>query len=212
MRPRRRRTTHTGRALDTLVRPGTVMPWNCSRTRVHSPGAEISPATGSPSASLGRPLVTSITTSTRELRLHRGLCAVGALAGRVPCPYPAPRVPICSFAQFETTHSLNPMGNFTLGAASPPPFCGDMDGDGDKECVAGDSVGCIWWFENVGNSTAPRFESFAPPNGTVTNASNPFHAFCDGTYLSPFCGDFDFDGDLDCLMGRCRLAVNIKNI
>jgi hypothetical protein len=66
--------------------------------------------------------------------------------------------------------AFNPLSMVRLSAAGVAcPAFGDMDGDGDLDCVVADESGSLHYFENVGTPAQPRFEH-------VSGADNPFSA------------------------------------
>ena len=77
---------------------------------------------------------------------------------------------------------------------NPKPFCADFDADGDKDCIIGTNSEQAYYFENTGRSSSFDFSDTATED-------NVLKASTATTYLSPWCGDFDNDNDLDCIYG-----------
>jgi hypothetical protein len=75
------------------------------------------------------------------------------------------------------------------GGAYETPALGDLDGDGDRDLVAGSSLGDLRFYENTGNAETARFQA-------RTGSANPLPALL-GTNSAPTLGDVDGDGDLD---------------
>jgi hypothetical protein len=97
---------------------------------------------------------------------------------------------------------VNPFDGVDVGDRSTPTF-GDIDGDGDEDCVIGNLIGVFRYFRNDG---AFGFVE-------LTGAANPFDGFDIGSNSSPVLGDIDNDGDLDCLTGRSTGTIRwIENV
>lgn len=90
--------------------------------------------------------------------------------------------------------AFNPLSmvKFSASGAASPAF-GDVDGDGDYDCVIADEQGNLNYYRNIGTTSQPRFEH-------VTNKSdNPFAALAGssgGVYNFSF-ADWDKDGLID---------------
>jgi len=82
------------------------------------------------------------------------------------------------------------MVRFSASVVASPAF-GDVDADGDQDCVVVDEAGTLNYFRNVGTATHPRFEH-------VTGDDNPFAALSrsGGIYDLSF-QDWNKDGLLD---------------
>ncbi|MCI0633106.1 MAG: VCBS repeat-containing protein, partial [Actinobacteria bacterium] len=71
------------------------------------------------------------------------------------------------------------------------PTLGDLDGDGDLDCVAGNYTGRFEYLENTGTPASPAFVSRAGPE-------NPLSPFGPWSHPPrPALGDLEGDGDLD---------------
>ena len=64
-----------------------------------------------------------------------------------------------------------------------------MDADGDLDCLIGESYGNVNYFENTGNASFPLWSL----------AATDYFSYDTGFSASPFCADFDNDGDFDCV-------------
>ena len=82
---------------------------------------------------------------------------------------------------------------FDVGSSSTPALA-DFDGDGDFDCISGESLGTFKYFENIGTDLAPQF-------GEVTGSGNPFNGFDAGFNSAPAVVDINSDGDLDVFSG-----------
>ncbi len=94
----------------------------------------------------------------------------------------------------EATGAGNPLDAVNVGGQGAP-WCGDMDDDGDKDCIIGNGSGDIYYFQNTGNASRPVFQE-------VTGAGNPLDAVDVGARAKPWCGNLDGDGDNDCFVGN----------
>ncbi|MEM9378300.1 MAG: VCBS repeat-containing protein [Planctomycetota bacterium] len=84
--------------------------------------------------------------------------------------------------------------SFPGGYAMPVPV--DWDGDGDQDLVSGGKDGGVWWMENIGTLTAPRYQhavAILQPRETKGAGI--------GMRTQVEVADFDADGDLDLLVG-----------
>lgn len=92
------------------------------------------------------------------------------------------------------------LGNYDVGAEAVPSL-GDFDGDGDQDLVVGNQDGDLVFYKNIGTSTDPVFSY----DHTVPNVT-PWMA-------SPQLVDYDFDGDLDIVVGNSTgVLTYLKNI
>ena len=89
--------------------------------------------------------------------------------------------------------TYNPV--FKTFAFEPKPFCADFDADGDKDCIIGTASSQAYYFENTGTSDSFDFSDTATEDNVLKAPTTT-------QYLSPWCGDFDNDNDLDCIYGR----------
>ena len=95
-------------------------------------------------------------------------------------------------AAFAAPVSNSPFGLSDVVAASVPTLA-DIDGDGDLDAFVGSGQGDIYFFENIGNSTAATFT--AP-------AINPLGLSDVGNRSKPTLVDIDGDGDFDAFVGE----------
>ncbi len=69
----------------------------------------------------------------------------------------------------------------------------DVDGDGRKDLVLGNTTGELLWYPNVGTDAVPRFDTWMEFEGG--------DVWIDSLRSRPFMGDFDGDGLSDLLVG-----------
>jgi len=119
----------------------------------------------------------------------------GCTSGGGPCP---------AFTQLSWTDANNPFGvsvslNFPHGiyvGAYSAPFCADFFGTGVNGCAIGRNDGMIEYFANEGGPNSTKFYSLS-----ISEEGNPFKGVDVGMRATPFCVDFDGDGDMDCAIG-----------
>jgi len=89
--------------------------------------------------------------------------------------------------------AFNPLSmvKFSASGVASPAF-GDVDGDGDQDCVIADQSGDLHYYRNIGTATQPRFEH-------VTRGSeNPFATLArSGGIYNLSLADWDKDGLID---------------
>lgn len=118
-------------------------------------------------------------------------------------------MPATVFAQSfsSVTGTGNPFNGEDVGSYASPSF-GDLDGDGDIDCLVGEGGsgggnGKFNYFRNDGTASAPDFTAFNNGSG-----SNPLEDVDVGTYSAPFLVDLDADGDLDIVIGEGDGVLN----
>ncbi|MBK7947395.1 MAG: VCBS repeat-containing protein [Deltaproteobacteria bacterium] len=89
--------------------------------------------------------------------------------------------------------SADPLRDADPGQLSVPTL-GDLDADGDLDLIVGDELGRLFFHENTGLPTLPRFVA-------RTGSANPFEGEDVGYWAAPVLADLDADGDLDLLVG-----------
>ncbi len=98
------------------------------------------------------------------------------------------------------TGAANPFNGIDIGRNAAPAL-GDVDGDGDRDAVVGESEGLLKYFKNTGTATSPVY---VPQTG----AANPLNGVDVGIRAVPTLGDVDGDGDLDALVGELDGLLN----
>ena len=103
----------------------------------------------------------------------------------------------------ERTGTSNPLSDSLIGGIvsydSTPAFV-DIDNDGDFDAFIGDLYGTVHFFKNKGNAGSANFS-------TVPANKNPLKDVAVGFSSAPTFGDFDNDGDADCMVGELDGAV-----
>jgi large repetitive protein len=92
------------------------------------------------------------------------------------------------------TGADSPLWGHDAGSVSAPAF-GDLDGDGDRDLVAGNFDGVFRYFENTGSAASPVYLE-------RTGGANPLDGQGPPASSAPTLGDFDRDGDLDLIAGE----------
>jgi hypothetical protein len=90
----------------------------------------------------------------------------------------------------ELTGPANPVDGLNVQGLFSTPVFGDLDGDGDRDLVAGERSGTFAYFENTGSATGAAYAA-------RTGAQNPLDGEDVGLFSAPALGDLDGDGDLD---------------
>ena len=89
--------------------------------------------------------------------------------------------------------AFNPLSmvRFSASGVASPAF-GDVDGDGDQDCVVADQAGNLHYYRNVGSATQPRFEH------VTSSSENPFAALAhSGGIYNVSLADWNKDGLTD---------------
>jgi Ca2+-binding RTX toxin-like protein len=92
------------------------------------------------------------------------------------------------------TGTANPFDGIDIGNFSSPTFA-DIDGNGTLDLIMGEDYGNIFYYKNIGTTTAPVFVA-------QTGINNPFNAIDVGQNASPTFGDVNGDGSLDMVIGE----------
>ena len=88
----------------------------------------------------------------------------------------------------------NPFDGIDVGDVASPAIA-DFDGDGDMDCVMGEDLGTLLYFENIGTVDTAVFTQ-------LTGESNPFADFKSPGRSLPTVVDIDADGNLDIFVGE----------
>ena len=75
------------------------------------------------------------------------------------------------------------------------PYFHDLDGDGDQDIIAGESIGQLFFIQNIGTVNAPVWAA-----ASIINDQNNT-AIDIGSYAKPIITDFNADGKVDLLVG-----------
>lgn len=115
------------------------------------------------------------------------------------------------FFTLETDSLKDTLGNLIFSeSASNPAFC-DVDNDGDKDFISGNSAGTLYFYENVGSPTYPVYKFITDywQNILIISGGKKYRH---GASSIEF-GDLDNDGDFDLLWGDffSRSLYLIKN-
>lgn len=88
------------------------------------------------------------------------------------------------------------------------PFLGDFDSDGDQDLLIGNIRGDIHYYENTGSSTNAIFTFVTDSFGDIEITDNTGQVFTNGV-AKPIVVDYDFDGDLEVLVGSIEGPVEV---
>ena len=103
-----------------------------------------------------------------------------------------------TFSQSFLGPSYNPF-NLTGAGANNSLYFVDINNDGDYDCFAGLGNGITAYYQNIGTSTTPNFDSWY-------NA-NAFGIFDVGNDAEPAFADLDADGDYDAYIGEAAYTI-----
>jgi len=101
-------------------------------------------------------------------------------------------------AQSFSGPTINPYNITGAGGNIAPTFV-DINNDGDYDCFAGLSNGFIAYYQNVGTSTSPNFDSWY--------YATAFGIFNVGNNAKPAFADLDGDGDYDAYIGESGYSI-----
>jgi hypothetical protein len=99
--------------------------------------------------------------------------------------------------------AANPLFGVDLDSTMSKPMLGDVDGDGDLDCVSGLANGVLWYFENTGGPSEPLLVRRTEARGPLGGGNDL------GVDSAPALGDLDGDGDLDLVAGPAALVPGL---